>query len=310
MGEPRRVQSADAIYLVSNETIEGLPFMEPDHTVNTIIENNLAWAAATRGARLYAYRFHPDGFVMLVGAPLLNLGRFMGDFQGLTAKQINKHIGRTGRFFNGRYRCKRVLDDASLVEQLGRILGAPCRQALDDETFGGVSSWRLHETGEALEGERTDRATLRDIRRAYPEMPLDEALRAATTTYKLDLARLPMWERQTHLDYHRTVRTRVEAQLEWNADLHIVDVDAPHAAQPPTRPPRRRRCITTCEQRRREFLEMLEDKNYRYATAAARLRRGRGTPVFPRGMVPPHKSLAVGAARGPKDRQRVPSRAA
>jgi hypothetical protein len=306
MGEPRRIQTADAVYLVSNRTIEGLPFMEPDETVNGIIEDNLAWAAATRGIRLYGYCFLADAFFMLVGAPLLNLGNFMGDFQGLTARQINAHLGRRGRFFAGRYQCSHVLDDRAIIEQLGRILSAPCRDEEHEGAFKGVSSWKLHGSGEALTGKRTDRARMRDIRRANPDMALEDAEQAATTTYKVELAKLPMWNQEPHMDYHRTVLRQVRAHAAWKTDIKVVDLAdydpfAPIEEREQSVHRRQPRCLTTVPRLRRQFLESVKDKNYRYAVAAARLRRGRGTPVFPHGMIPPHKTLAVGGARGPTE---------
>ncbi|MGM0558818.1 MAG: hypothetical protein ACQEVA_20695 [Myxococcota bacterium] len=304
MAEPRRIQKADAIYLVSNHTIEGLPLMESSQQVDAIITNNLAWAASVRGIELFTYHFLPDRFFMILSAPRLNRGKFMGDFQGQIAKQINVLRGRKGKFFAGRYQCSHLLDNNAIIEQLGRILEAPCRsqgESRNDTPHQGVSSWTLHQSGEPLVGQREDRTKYRNILRAHPNMTENEARELATTTYEVDLAKLPVWSSKTHMSYHRHVIATVRDLVEPESPPETSSATAstlPERTSRPHGPPRRQpRCITTDPSLRETFLQELSEQNYDYDMARARLRRGRGEPRFPHGMIPPHISWAVGAKR-------------
>lgn len=298
MGEPRRMQSADAIYLITNRTIGGQPLMKPSRAVNQIIENDLAWAAYTRGIKLFCHSFEPDRFFIICSAPLLNRGNFMCAFQGLMAKQVNAEIGRSGKFFAGRYRCSHLLDDEAVVEALEMVLGR-ARKIRTDAGAQPVSSWELHRTGEALTGEREDRAKYREIRRANPGLSDADARRRATTTYSVELAKLPCWGASTHMAYHKQVCERVRSASAANATGSF-DIDASkdlararrirelQRARPP-------RCMAAQQPLARRFRRQVRDKNDRYERAAVILRRGLGQPEFPHGMIPPHQSRAVGA---------------
>ncbi|MGM0555533.1 MAG: hypothetical protein ACQEVA_04050 [Myxococcota bacterium] len=276
--------------------------MKPSPRTNAIIRNNLAWAAARRKVDLFVFSFLADCFFMIVSAPKLNLGRFMGDFQGLTATQINAELNRNGKFFAGRYKDTHLLDNASIIEEIGRILSVHAeREDARSDAHKPVSSWMLHETGEALVGERESREDYRNIKRANPDMPDEEARRLATTTYKVELARFAFWEDEPHRDYHRKVCEQARAHAAWSG-LSLVDESSPE----PESPRRRERpvkrlppCITTSPSLRRDFHKWIEDLNFKYETASAGLRRGRCNPRFPAGMIPPHKPWAVGSPRAP-----------
>ena len=306
MGERRRLQDIGAVYLVSNVTLEGQAFMTPCDAVNTIITNNLAWAADRRRIKLFAYHFNPEAFAMIVGAPCLNLGSFMGDFQGLTAREINAHNGRTGQFWGGRYQSTRLLDDGAIIEALGRVLCGPVTAGLvpSPDDWEGVSSLELHRSGEALVGRREDRARYRDILRADPELSQAEARRRATTTHTVELAKLSPWRDQTHMAYHRTVCA--------TAADYALAIDAAHTtrclgmAEVKTLPITRRLarrwrreplCSAGCPSTAHAFHERFADLNLTYDNAAAALRRGRKPLPFPHGMIPPHLMRAVGSRR-------------
>lgn len=296
MGDPRRIQKPDAMYLVTNRTIDDQPFMQPSRRVNEIIRNNLAWAAARRNIELYVYGFLPNCFFMLVAAPELNLGRFMGDFQGLTATQINKELNRNGSFFDGSYDDSHVLDEGAIMDQLRCILSV---HAAEYATLDGpkpVSSWPLHQSGEPLVGEREDRELYRNIKRSNPGISDDEARRLATTTYTVELAKFSFWEDEAHMNYHRKVCEHVRLSSTRTGLALIEGTEESYVHRPYDRPLRRLpRCITTIPSRGEAFKKWVDDLNFRYATASAALRRGRGNLEFPHGMIPPHRPWAVGA---------------
>ena len=306
MGERRRLQDVGAVYLVSNVTNEGQAFMTPCDAVNSIIRNNLAWAADRRRVELFAYNFNPDAFAMIVAAPCLNLGRFMGDFQGLTAREINAHHGRTGRFFEGRYQSTRLLDDGAIIEALGRVLCGPCEFGLvaNPDDWKGVSSLELHRNGEALVGQREDRALYRDLLRANPDMTEAEARRLATTTHTVELAKLSPWRDKTHMAYHRTVcATAADHALEIDTDRPRPNLGMSEVANLPMthwlgrRWRREPLCRASYPSGERPFRKRFADLNLKYENAAAALRRNRKRLDFPHGMIPPHIMRAVGSTR-------------
>jgi hypothetical protein len=306
MGERRRLQDEGAVYLVSNVTNEGQAFMTPCQEINTIITNNLAWAADRRKIELFVYNFNPDSFAMIVSAPCLNLGSFMGDFQGLTAREINAHHGRTGRFFGGRYQATRLLDDGAIIEALARVLCAPVTAGFvaSPGDWTGVSSLELHRSGESLVGEREDRAKYRDIRRAHPELSRAEARRRATTTHTVELAKLSPFRDKPHMAYHRAIcATTADHALEIDANeasssRGMADiVESPFNQRLGRRWRREPLCLASSPSTVRAFRKRYAELNLSYESAAAALRRNRKQLPFPHGMVPPHLMRAVGSRR-------------
>lgn len=303
MGKPRRIFREDGLYLVTNRTILDLPLMAPSKEVNAIIRNNLAWAAARYSVELHAFCFESDFFGMLIRAPHLNLSQFMGDFQGVTAREINAVLGRSGQFFAGRFEDSEILDDAAMRRELGKLLSAPCVAERGDDTDEkvGVSSWQLHRTGEALVGEREDRVRFREIKRENPRISDEKASEIATTKYTVELARLQMWGAEPHMEYHRAVCAEVERYVDRSgvaiAEVDMASSDEKELGDETLRHSRRPLFLTTRASLLRVREEERAQKNLRYDIAAARLRRNRGSPRFPHGMIPPHQSGAVGATR-------------
>ena len=313
MARPRRIQFTDAIYLVSNHCLAGWPLLEPSDELNEIVRNLLAWTADIHGVRLHGFVFLPRCFYMLLGAPHLNLEGFMERFQGILAKRVNALRGRSGQFFAGRYEDTHVQPDM-LVEELVRLNRLPCSAGLVEHPsdWSGVSSYALHESGKPLEGTRTSLTQAREIRRAHPNLSEAEARALATTHHAVDLARLPEFVDETHMGYHREILARVNRFLDDPVDSddasHELDFnDTTTVEQAPTYTPRKPRVrgrppriLTRSVWRRQRLADTFRALNLAYDNARARLRRNRGKPCFPEGMIPLHKRRAVGSTVPPK----------
>lgn len=314
MTQPRRMQFEDAIYLVSNRTLEGRAFLKPSPQVNRIIRNLLAWAVDVYDIKAYGFVFLPAGFYMMIGAPHLNLSDFMGGFQSLLAKQVNEVLGRTGQFFAGRYEDSVVEEDMEL-EELARMQCLPCEAGFVEhpDDWRGVSSWSLHQSGDALTGSRLNRTRARDVRRANPNLSEAEAARRATTTHAVDLEKLPEFADKTHMGYHAEIRRVVEQRASVYADppedavvgMDTIEQDWDSQHQLPRVRERRPRILTRSAFRRARRAETFELRNLQYTGARNRLRRSRGQPDFPRGMIPLHKTRAVGSTTPPGLKRRA-----
>ncbi|MGM0558726.1 MAG: transposase [Myxococcota bacterium] len=315
----RRYFEKHAIYRVYNRTINGEALFTPSAEVSKIIENNLAWATDKHDIRLFGYLFQPDRFDMILMAPHLNIPQFMGDFQALTAREINAHHERNGRFFAGRYDDAKLGDDVQL-ENLIHVLETPAIRGFVEHPhqWEGASSLRLHRSGDALVGYREDSAKMRQLMRADPQLTREEARERATTRHVVQLAELPDYSpvspeecRQRLDDLSNEVVSPNETSDERNVATDI-EPDEPsgpsgmsrvrdwHFTHRLTDPqPRLPAYLTRNTPRRAAFFKKLDDKNLNYEWARKRLRNGMRRPRFPKGMIPLHRTHVVGSTRPP-----------
>lgn len=318
MARPRRIQFTDAVYLVTNRCLAGWALLAPSEELNEIVTDLLAWSADVYDVRLYGFVFLPSCFYMLVSAPHLNLGDFMGTFQSLLAKKVNPLRGRSGQFFADRYEDTHVQPDM-LVEEIVRLHRLPCTAGLVEHPadWTGVSSYALHESGDPLEGSRTSLSKARDIRRTNPHLTKAQAVDRATTHHAIDLARPPDFADETYMGYHREILERVDGFALEEVPGPPEDIDpSPTEAEPTFAPsrsrvrPRTPRILTRSVLRRQRLADTFEAMNLDYDNARARLRRNRGKPHFPVGMIPLHETRAVGATVPPKLQRAGPGRQA
>jgi hypothetical protein len=303
MAKERTIQHPDAVYVVSNRTIEGKAFMRPDRQVNAIIERTLAWAVDKHCIELFGFLFEADQFAMVLSAPHLNREKFMQDFQSVVGRELKDYIGRTEKgFWAGPYDDELVLDEVSVAEEVVEILCGPCKLELVDHPrdWPGVSSWRLHEHGSSIFRQREDRRRFWELRQKHPEMSETKASRLATVTYELSLMPLPEAEAGKCPDICEMIEARIDDQRSSEQSSLGAEQVAkwnPHRKPPRRRRRRRRRCITRCKVRLERHIEYRRDLNHQYVRARGRLQRGDPEPNFPFGMIPPHRPGAVGATR-------------
>lgn len=95
-------------------------FMLPTKEINGFIRYLLAKAKDTYGKNieLYAFIFMSNHFHFLLKDPEGELPRFMSYFQGNLAREINRHIGRKGKFWSREYH-DLILDTDPIIETVG-----------------------------------------------------------------------------------------------------------------------------------------------------------------------------------------------
>ena len=103
MSRPIRIQDAHRAYFVSNYTIQHTYLFIPRDTLNRLILGCLARAVCKHHVQVFAFIFYLNRFEMLLSASHINLPKFMECFKGEVAKAINRHHGRSGKFFARRY---------------------------------------------------------------------------------------------------------------------------------------------------------------------------------------------------------------
>lgn len=304
MGRRIRIQSKETIYFVTNRCFQQRFFFRPSPEVNRIILGCLARAAATHKVRIFAFVFMSNHFHLLLQALLLNLPEFMRDFQSSVARELNRLHGRKGKFFERRYSCEDVLDDAAFVDRLDYTLNNPCRADLvrhiDD--WPGISSWDIHKTGEPMVGKWLNREKLRKLRRKDP----DVAEEMAYEEYALDVAPPPLWagldaetrrERVTQLIDETAVHLQRERARLRNRCAGPEAVMAKHWSYRPKHAKKSPRplCHSGCAKLRAEHQQAYWTTLDRYREAMGRHRRRRTVAHFPHGTIPPGHVKCVGA---------------
>ena len=141
MGRRIRRQKKDRIYSVVNRTLHSKYFFAPDDEVNAIILGLLAKMADRYDIEIFAFVFMSNHFHMLVRSKSLQLHLFMRDFQGQLARKLNRHWGRTGTFFQGRYSATPILDDEAMVDKIVDELSEDADEASDQISLGSFSRW-------------------------------------------------------------------------------------------------------------------------------------------------------------------------
>lgn len=298
-----RFQRKNAVYLVTNRCIMNSCFFRPSEAVNTIIEDTLVWAASKHDALIYGYSFRPADFWITVGAPKLNRQDFMRDFQSQVAIKLNRHWGRTGKFFAGRYKCSHLLDNLSAWRKLCRIICAPCDADLVEHPrkWRGVSSYGMHRDGEALEVERENRTKYWRLKQKDPQMSDEEATRLATETHRLELSQLVLTDISNQDAYRRELLAAVEEEVSRLAKTRATPCVGMEnieqwsvAGVPGYRVPRSiPDCAASSPGRRLRFRRQKLARRHSYQSARDGLRLGRTNISFPPGTIPIHKSVAV-----------------
>ncbi len=316
MGRPIRLWKSDQIYFVTNRCHQQRFFFRPGEDVNAIILGVLASVADRFDVEIFAFVFMSNHFHMLVRCRSCRLSEFMGQWQGELARQLNKHWGRPGggSFFEGRFKAAPILDDDELLNKVRYTLCNPCASNLvsHPKLWPGLSSWRIHKTGEPLVGERVDKAKYRRLRRKHKDMSHAKAVAQSTVEYPLEMAKLPMWKDLDDDAYRKKLCQEVCDYAEHLADRRTVPclgakkvLSQPWDARPnkPKQAPCPL-CHTTDEELRQEYEDEHRDTTDRYRQAVGRLRKGYANVKFPTGTIPPGRRDCVGTPR-PRDALRA-----
>jgi REP element-mobilizing transposase RayT len=90
----------------------------------------LAETVARDGFEVYAYCLLGNHYHALVATPLGNLARGMQRLNSAYAQHVNKHHGRSGHVFQGRYHARLIERDAHLLELSRYVVLNPVRAGL------------------------------------------------------------------------------------------------------------------------------------------------------------------------------------
>ncbi len=144
MGRKIRIQDADHFYHVSN-TCHAREFLfVPGKKMNDIFKKRLRDAVRIYKVQLLAAVCMGNHYHLIVRAPNLNLHLFMGYFQGLLARDVNKLRSREeSTVFPRRYSAEAILDEAALRRLMAYVVLNPVRASIVNhpDQYPGYSSW-------------------------------------------------------------------------------------------------------------------------------------------------------------------------
>ena len=174
MARPLRIEAPDAVYHVRVHAIAGDVIVRDDWDRGSFLQL-LAHVVDRYSLVVHAYSLLDDGYHLLVGTPLANLGQAMQRLNGLHARYVNQRHDRWGHLFGGRYQAALVECGPDFVSAARRIDLSPvaaglCRRPADypwssyAATIGLVEPPRFLVTDDLL---RELDADLRSARAAY-----------------------------------------------------------------------------------------------------------------------------------------------
>ncbi len=202
MGYPLRIQHEESIYFVTNRCLQERFLMQPDDPyVVQLCRGALVMAAKKHKVEVFTFVFMGNHYHLVVRAPLLNLDVFMQQFQGQLARRINRHRGRHGTFFGGRYTYAPILDQEQLAQKVVYTLLNPVAAGLVEHPrhWPGASAYEGHLSGQPIEGRWMDFEQVARYGRKhglrgqvlYNDAILDDMF---FDEMSLELAPLPLWE--------------------------------------------------------------------------------------------------------------------
>ena len=115
---------AESFVEITAKTAQEQYLLRPDPVVNSLIAGVLARAANRYGVALYGHAFLSNHFHLLIGVrSARDMKGFMNYLMGNVGRKINKYRGRTGPFWQRRYKHIEVSpDEESLAARLDYIL--------------------------------------------------------------------------------------------------------------------------------------------------------------------------------------------
>tara|TARA_R110002072_G_scaffold141601_3_gene286852 strand:- start:326 stop:1213 length:888 start_codon:yes stop_codon:yes gene_type:complete len=116
---------------------EGRFFLRPGGRVNRLIRYLLARYAEEHGIRLHAFVFMGNHFHLILTDTRGLLPRFMGEFDSMLSRVLNRHWGRSGRLWESTpYRSWRLKSAEDLLQHLVYLAANP------------VAAWVVREPGD------------------------------------------------------------------------------------------------------------------------------------------------------------------
>ena len=118
-------------YFVTNRTVQGRLFLTPTPTVNRFVGGVLARALATYRVSLYSFHFASNHFHLIVSAEHGGLlSDFVGYLEANIAREVGRHIGWRGPFWERRFSAEPILDDEALRGRVVYTLSHGAKEGL------------------------------------------------------------------------------------------------------------------------------------------------------------------------------------
>lgn len=117
---------------ITAKTAQEQYLLRPDPIVNSLIAGVLARASNRYGVNLYGHAFLSNHFHLLIGVrSARDMKRFMNYLMGNVGRKINRYRGRSGPFWQRRYKHIEVSpDEESLAARLDYILQQGVKEGL------------------------------------------------------------------------------------------------------------------------------------------------------------------------------------
>jgi len=131
MPYPIREFVPDRWYFLTNRTLDSMFLFKPDSEVGRIVAERFIAAAERYGIEVYGFICMSNHWHSVCRAPSGNMEKFLRDFQGAVATDLNRKWGRTGGgFFARRASAEPILDENELLEKVLYILANPAASDL------------------------------------------------------------------------------------------------------------------------------------------------------------------------------------
>ncbi len=276
------------LFFVTNRTFQSRLLMTPSPRVNGLIGGVLARALHRYDVALHAFVFLSNHCHLIVSSPTGSISDFMGYIEANIAKEVGRHIGWRGHFWERRFSAEPILDDAALERRLAYIFAHEVKECLVDRAADWPGLTCIPELCHAQRRlfpwyDRTAQYWAR-----VRGKKSDEAL--FVTRYPLVLAPFPAWKGLTTEEQGQRSRAILEqAELEAakaRADRPSLGATAVMAQDPHSKPTATKRsprppCHASTATARRAFRGLYRAFVAAYREASALFRAGRVDVEFP-----------------------------
>lgn len=214
MSRPLRIQHEKAVYFVSNFCIQAEYLLLPTQKLLEIKKGALARAVKLHEVDIFGFQFLPDSFNIILSAPLLNLPEFMKSFQSMVAREVNRHLGRKGKFFETRYRKTDLVDDEAVLEKFIQLACAPIERRFVQNltSWSGLNAWHYTQNLQAIRGSRLNRTLFAELKRRSKRKrnPIKLPKNAGIEAFSFQLKRLPGLDAYSPTQYVQYLRQLIQ----------------------------------------------------------------------------------------------------
>ena len=308
MGHPRRYYENNSVYFITNRLARGLPLV-PCKYVNNILLGIMAKASESYpGITISDYLWMSNHYHMLVvtnGDPS-EISGFMNILDGEIAKAVVRFLKlKNVKVWAQRYNPIRLLTPDVVIEKIVYLYLNPVTANLVDKAcrWPGVSSYAIQEKTR-LECEYKSPSKLNYLPNQYLSKEIDkELIKNSKKGQKHSLiispyAWIDCFEDTESLDFYKhQISTKISAEekrLEKKRKFPVmgaskVKTQNPHQGYFPESRGKRMFCMSSCLERRKQFIELYKDFCERCTNAWKSWKAGKLDQKFPPGAFLPPK---------------------